>query len=219
MQDKAGISNSWILLDSQSTVDVFSNHKLLSNIRDARHSLTLYCNAGKATITKKGDLKGYGMVWYYPDGIANILSLYNVQKKYKVTYDSAKGNGFVVHKADGNNRVFMPSSKGLSLKGKMTRKTPERVTLNSLDNLPNELLAEHGNITVMVDIMYINEIPFIMTTSHALHFGMAEMIKNETKSTIIKSLQQIIDTYHGRGFKVKHILGDRQFECIRSYME
>ena len=113
MQDKGGISSSWILLDSQSTVDVFSNPKLLSNICDAKRSLTLYCNAGKAIITKKGDLEGYGTVWYHPDGIANILSLHNVQKKYKVSYDSKKGNGFVVHKANGNNRVFMPSNKGL----------------------------------------------------------------------------------------------------------
>jgi len=240
------------------------------------------------------------MVWYHPDSIANILSLHNIQKKYKVMYDSAQGNGFVAHKANGNNHVFMPLNKGLfysdvkndmaqvlintvdknknkymvkqysnackarslqdiighpnttdyikyveqglipnfpitkeyiihaedilgpnmgSLKGKMTRKTPERVSLHSLDNLPNELLSEHRNVTIMVDIMYINEIPFIMTTSHAIHFGTAEMIKNETKSTIIKSLQQIIDTYHVRGFKIKHILGDRQFECIRSHME
>jgi len=106
-----------------------------------------------------------------------------------------------------------------SLKGKTTRKTPERVTLDSLDNLPNELLVEHGNVTIAIDIMYINEIPFMMTTSRAIHFGTAEMIKNETKSTIIKSIQQIIDTYHGRGFKIKHILGDRQFECIQSHME
>jgi len=113
MQDKAGILSSWILLDSQSTVDVFSNLKLLSNIRDAKCSLTLYCNARKAIITKKGDLKGYDTVWSHPDGITNILSLHNVQKKYKVTYDSTQGNGFVAHKADGNNHVFIPSNKGL----------------------------------------------------------------------------------------------------------
>jgi len=75
IQDKAAIPRTWILLDSQSTVDVFSNPRLLTNIRDAKKSLTLYCNAGKAIITKKGDLKGYGIVWFYPEGIANILSL------------------------------------------------------------------------------------------------------------------------------------------------
>jgi len=67
--------------------------------------------------------------------------------------------------------------------------------------------------------MYINKIPFMMTTSRAIHFGTAEMIKNETKSTIIKSIRQIIDTYHRCGFKIKHVLGDQQFECIRKNME
>jgi len=73
---------------------------------------------------------------------------------------------------------------------------PEKVILNTLDNLPSELLDEHGDVTIGIDIKYINKIPFMMTTSWAINFGTAEMIKNETKSTILKSIQQIIDTYH-----------------------
>jgi len=102
---------------------------------------------------------------------------------------------------------------------KTTWKTPERVVLNIVDNLPNGMLNEHGDVTIAINIMYINEIPFMMSTSQAIRFGTAEMIKNEMKSTIIKSIQQIIDTYHGRGFRKKHILRDQQFECIRKHME
>jgi len=43
------------------------------------------------------------------DSLANILWMQNVQKKYKVIYDSSQGTGFVVHKADGTSHVFMPS--------------------------------------------------------------------------------------------------------------
>ena len=96
---------------------------------------------------------------------------------------------------------------------------PGRVTINTLDNLPDRMLEEHGNVTLMVDIMYINKIPFIMTLSRAIQLGTIEMIKDERKSTIIKSLEQVINAYHGRGFKVRHILVDRQFECIRNHME
>ena len=63
----------------------FSNPRLLSNIRDANQTLTLYCNTGKAIVTKKRELKGYGTIWHHRDGITNILSLSNAQKKYKVT--------------------------------------------------------------------------------------------------------------------------------------
>ena len=67
-QDKAGIPRNWILLDSQYTVDVFSNPNLLTKIQNTKTVLTLHCNAGKAIVTQKGDLKGYGTIWNYPKG-------------------------------------------------------------------------------------------------------------------------------------------------------
>ena len=53
IQDKAVIPKTWILLDSQSTIDVLSNAKLLTPICVAKRNLILYCNAGKAIISKK----------------------------------------------------------------------------------------------------------------------------------------------------------------------
>jgi len=41
MNDKVGIPDSWILLDSQSTVDMLMNKTLLKNIHDAK-TLFLY---------------------------------------------------------------------------------------------------------------------------------------------------------------------------------
>jgi hypothetical protein len=80
VQEKASIPSSWILLDSQSTVDVFCNAKMLTNVQEAKRHLTLHCNSGTVQVTMKGDLHGYGSVRYHPNGIANILSLNNVQK-------------------------------------------------------------------------------------------------------------------------------------------
>jgi len=114
MNDKARTPDNWILLDSQSTVDMFKNKKLLKNIRDAKMALSLHCNAGIAMVNKIGDLPGYGTVWFYEDGIANILSLNNVKKKYRVTYDSTAYDCFEVHNADGTKCVFKPSKRGYS---------------------------------------------------------------------------------------------------------
>ena len=82
----------------------FSNTRLLDNIHDVKR---LYCNAGRAIVTKKGYLKGYGTVSYHPKAISHILSLNNLQKKYKVTYNSSANSGCIVHKTDSNNCVFM----------------------------------------------------------------------------------------------------------------
>jgi len=72
----------------------------------------------------------------YPEGIANILSLHNVQQKHKVTYDSSQGTGFVVHKADGTSCAFIPSSKGLffsDVKGDIAH-----VLINTVDKNKNK---------------------------------------------------------------------------------
>ena len=74
----AHIPKEWILLDSQSTVSIFSNCQLLRNIRKSDGWMHIHCNAGITRMNLVGNLSGYGTVWYHPDGIANILSLAEV---------------------------------------------------------------------------------------------------------------------------------------------
>ena len=109
------VSKTWILLDNQSTVDVFANKTMLKNLRQSNSTMTIHCNAGVATTTTIGDLPGYGTVWYHPKGITNILSLSRViEKGYHVTFDSKDGNKFIVEKPDGSStRIFQQSFRGL----------------------------------------------------------------------------------------------------------
>jgi len=55
-----------------------------------------------------------------------------------------------------------------SLKGKTTRKTLSKVILNTLYDLPEGMLEEHGNLTLTMDIIYINKIPFIIMLSRVI---------------------------------------------------
>ena len=109
----AHIPKEWILLDSQSTVSIFSNHQLLRNICKSDRWMHIHCNAGITRTSLVGNFSRYGTVWYHPDGIANILSLAEVQKQFHVTYDSSKQNEFVVHKPDGSTKQFIQSERGL----------------------------------------------------------------------------------------------------------
>lgn len=107
------IPKEWILLDSQSTTDAFSNPDLLRNIHEVRGSLTIHTQAGKAITKLRGTLPGYGEVWYCPNGIANILSLAHVAKTRLVTFNSTNGNQFEVTRDDGSLRIFKQSEHGL----------------------------------------------------------------------------------------------------------
>ena len=48
------------------------------------------CNAGSINTNRKGE---YGRVeaWYIPEGIANILSMNEIEKLHPTTYDSIDG--------------------------------------------------------------------------------------------------------------------------------
>jgi hypothetical protein len=85
-----------ILLDSQSTTDIFNNADLLSNIHESGRSMTIHCNASSRRVTLIGTLRNYGEVWYCKDAITNILSLAKVKEQYPVKYDSKQGNRFVL---------------------------------------------------------------------------------------------------------------------------
>jgi len=91
-----------------------------------------------------------------------------------------------------------------------------RVT-TAYEDLPTGMLERHGQITPETDIMYIKEVPFVVKTSCNIHFCTAELIKNEKAATIAMSIKQVILRYTKRGFTIKHIHGDGQFEHIRKF--
>jgi hypothetical protein len=107
------ISKTWLLLDNQSTVDVFVNPDLLCNLREVPCHLDVHCNAGSRHTNIVGDLPGYGTVWLDEGGISNILSLSRVSQRYHVSYDSEQNNSFLVTKPDGNTFEFKQSDSGL----------------------------------------------------------------------------------------------------------
>ena len=72
------------------------NRRLLKNIRKSDKELAIFSTGVKMTTNLKGDLPGYGMVWFHPGDIVNIISLSKLTEKYRVVYDSTGGKTFLV---------------------------------------------------------------------------------------------------------------------------
>lgn len=90
-----------VLLDSQSSVDLFCNPRMVTNIRKSSHPMKLSTNAGVCTVDMVADIPNYGTVWFSPKAMTNIFSMGNVRKKHKVTIDTEEENAMIVHGRDG----------------------------------------------------------------------------------------------------------------------
>jgi hypothetical protein len=110
--DRKTINSNLVLLDSQSTVDLFTNPEHMHNICPATKPINVHCNKGTLTTSKEADF-GDTPVYFNDRGIANVLSLYCLGKKFQVTYDSNdRGGVFHVHTMKGIVE-FKPTNKGL----------------------------------------------------------------------------------------------------------
>jgi len=136
----SGLNDNWILLDTQSNCDIFRNQRFLCNVRKYRGSgLILRSNGGEMHTHHVGELGGYGTVWYNPNSLANILSLANVRKVFRVTMNTGPEDPkptIIVH--TGHNALkFTEHSLGLyvfNATDKMPRFDRE-ATVNKTNNL------------------------------------------------------------------------------------
>lgn len=314
-------------------------------------ALPIKTNAGVGHTNLKGDLPGYPEpVWFYPNGIANILSMAGVRKLYRITYDCDE-KYFAVHKPDGD-RYFRESSGGLyyynteqpqnhrsamnitpssnhrsgndrggspprsggsnnsgsqaagttgreatqnrsgagaetalvntvaenkaryskrdyaraelarsvhniigrpalqdylqiidgnllpncpvtradikaaedifgpnlgCLKGKTVRRAGEPVEIRT-ELVPLQIKQRYRVVTIAVDIMFVNKLPFLMTLSEGIKFGTLEHLNSRQEDVIGSAVERVQHLYKLRGFDVKFCKADEEFEAIRDIL-
>jgi len=146
------LNENWVLLDSQSNCDIFRNARLLSNVRKEQGpGLTLHTNGGTLCTNMVGNVKGYGTVWYDANSLANILSLSNVRKRFRITMAIGPQDPhpkITVHKPNGDRMVFYEHAMGLFVHDPVTnscvvsKDTVNPISVYSFVNTVHDLESE-----------------------------------------------------------------------------
>jgi len=83
------------------------------------------------------------------------------------------------------------------------------------DKITEEILRNHGDVTLCADIFYVNGEKFFHTISRKIQFHTVAPIKTRGKTTILRETKAIRGLYEARGFNMSDIHADQEFACIQ----
>lgn len=104
-----------------------------------------------------------------------------------------------------------------SLKGKTVRRPPLPIE-QMVTAVPPDILSKYNRVVIAVDIIYVNEVPLLLSISHHLKFGTVAHMKSRSVKQIAVAIRQTRDLYAARGFQVVECRGDHEFEAARSHL-
>ena len=112
---------------------------------------------------------------------------------------------------DVNNahKIFGPILGGT--RRKTVRQKPEHVTTDYIA-IPGDFLVLHSFIYLVADVMYFNNIPFLITMSCVIKFVNVEYLSSCTTEELSKNLKRVMKLYGRGSIIVQTILMDIEFD-------
>jgi len=99
-----------MLLDNQSTDNIFNSPDLLKNVHQGPFGIKILTNSGGLTANLKGCLESFDCIWFYKNAMTNVLSVCDVKQHGHCINCSAKKDGmFCVTTPAGKLIKFKPS--------------------------------------------------------------------------------------------------------------
>ena len=94
----------------------------------------------------------------------------------------------------------------------ITRDNPHVSTYTN--GVPPHIMSRHKSVTIGIDIMFVNKIPFLVTISCDMKFGTVEALNNQQITTVADKLKTVINLYSYCGFSMDAITADQEFEPL-----
>ena len=137
-----------------------------------------------------------------------------------------KFKNMVSHKSLGNTRLkpdaithakaIFGENRAL-LRGNTVRVKPARVEPVHME-IPRDFYVLHKFVTLVGDVMFVNGLPFLLTLSRDIRFGTVEFLPSRTAPQLGRSLMKIVKVYALRGFVVRCIMMDMEFEPVQDHV-
>ena len=77
------------------------------------------------------------------------------------------------------------------------------------------ILEHYGEITLCVDLMYVNKVPLLVTLSRDIKFGTMEAVADRKEAMLLKCIKGVVALFRKAGFKVTIALMDGKFVPLR----
>jgi hypothetical protein len=110
------------------------------------------------------------------------------------------------------NQIFGPALTGVS--GQTVRRPLEFVTSNHI-KISRALLEQHQQVTLAVDVMFVNGVPFLVSISRGINLVTVETTPPRTFKQLAAGIRCIMDLYSCGGSLVGTVLMDNKFEKLR----
>ena len=90
----------------------------------------------------------------------------------------------------------------------------DRTTEDITTTAPPTIMKYYRDIHLDMDILFVNKIAFLLATSRDFGFIDCKPLLTSHGKRIQNGIQQIVQDYHVRGFKVVTMFGDKEFDPI-----
>ena len=104
------------------------------------------------------------------------------------------------------------------LKGKTVKKKPMPV-VKDLVKVPKEFIKLHRDVTLAIDIFFVNRIPFFISLSRIIYFTGVSHLLDRKVDSIFKAFKEIYVYYLHRGFRIRTVLADGEFTPLKPLIE
>jgi hypothetical protein len=107
------------------------------------------------------------------------------------------------------HQIFDPDLAGI--RGRTVRRPLESVTTDYVQ-IPRAILEQHQLVTLAVDVMFVNGVPFLVSLARGLNLVTAEFTPSRTAKQLAAGITRKIDLYTRGGFQVGTVLMDNELE-------